>query len=161
MSRSYLRNCLFLILAGFIAAGCNQAPSVPQFDPQIGGLTLVELLEGEEAIKQINNLHGKSINVVRGFIAHYEGDHQKAVVWVSEAESDALAQDQVEVMIDKMKNTPGSPFRNYRILERQGRQVMAFDGMRQVHYVFREGPWVYWISADDTRIDTVFEHVKK
>ena len=161
MTRSYLKNCLFWILVGFLAVGCKQAPSVPQFDPQIGGLTLVELLEGEEAIKQINKLHGKSIKVVRGFIAHYEGDHQKAALWVSEAESDALAQDQIGVMIDKMKSNPRSPFSNYRTLERQGHQVMAFDGMRQVHYVFREGPWVYWISADDTGIDTVFEHFKK
>jgi hypothetical protein len=160
MIRSYLRNYLFLILAGFLALGCKQAASVPLFDSQIGSLTLVKLFEGEEAIKEINKLHGKSIKVVRGFVAHYEGDHQKAAVWVSEAESEALAKDQVEMMIDKMKSNTRAPFRNYRTLEKQGCQVMAFDGMRQVHYVFREGPWVYWISADDKSIETVFEHLK-
>jgi hypothetical protein len=147
------------ILLGFLLAGCNQSPSGLPFDPHIEGLKLVKLITGDDAIKAINQLHGMPINVVRGFIAHYEGVHDKAVIWVSEATSEKLAQRQIAVMIQKMKSSRRSPFSHYRTLDIKGLRVIAFDGMGQVHYVFRDNKWAYWISADAKRMDKIMKHV--
>ncbi len=120
----------------------------------------MKLITGDRALEAINRLHGMPIDVVRGFIAYYQGNGgEKATVWVSEASSEGLANKQIEVMIEKMKQSQRSPFRQYRILDLKGLRVIAFDGMGQVHRVFRQKRWVYWISADEGRIDDIVGHV--
>ncbi|MBN1842064.1 MAG: hypothetical protein JW883_07275 [Deltaproteobacteria bacterium] len=151
------------IVMGLLLAGCNQSQSVPPFDLDLEGLEQVRLVTGDEAINAINRLHGMPIDVVRGFIAYYEGLHlhDKATIWLSETTSEDLAQRQIEVMIDRMKNSTRSPFSHYRVLDANGASVIGFDGMGQVHYVFRDNKWVYWISADASRIDKILDHVMK
>ena len=155
------RKYLILIILCIIWVGCNQSKNEIEFDPSIDDLKLVKLLEGQDAIAAINKLHGTPLNVVRGYIAHYEGVNDKATIWVSEASSQELAQEQIEVMISKMKNNRRSPFSHYRNLEARGLAVIAFNGLGQVHYVFRDNKWVYWISADSKRIDKILEHINK
>jgi hypothetical protein len=159
--RHYRRNLLCWLLIAILALGCTRAPFVPRFDPQIDNLKLVKLIEGEEAIEEINRLHGTTIQVLRGFIAHYENARKKAVIWVSEAESEDMAQEQIEVMLRKMKGSPRSPFGHYRDLDRNGLPVIAFEGLRQVHYVFRIGEWVFWMDADAEYIDSILDHLQK
>ena len=149
------------ILLAFLLAGCNRTPSGPPFDPHIEGFELVKLITGDDAIKAINQLHGRPINVLRGFIAQYKGTHDKATIWVSEASSQALAQKQISVMIEKMKNSARSPFSHYRTFQINGIRVIAFDGMGQVHYVFRDKAWAYWITGDAKRVDKIFRHVQR
>jgi len=131
------------------------------FDDHIQGLNLVNLITGDRALGAINRLHGMPIDVVRGFIAHYEGNGgDKATIWLSEAASEALADKQIEVMLEKMKQSRRSPFSNYRALDVEGLMVVTFDGMGQVHRVFRQKRWVYWISADQGRIDGIVAHIR-
>ena len=147
------------VVVSLLLLACGQGePSLP-FDPHVNGLKLVKLIRGEDAIKAINQLHGMTINVVRGFIAHYTDGYDKATIWASEATSEDLAKRQVEVMIDKMKKSIRSPFSHYRILDVNGMRVIAFDGMGQVHYVFEHKKWVYWISADAGRMEMLLKHV--
>jgi hypothetical protein len=161
MLPTHLRNCLLCLLTALLCAGCGQAPHFPQFDAEIDGLKRLELVEGEEALKEINQLHGKTIQAKRGFIARYENGHEKATIWVSEAASQDAARDQVSVMLDKMKSNPRSPFLNYRTLDGQESPVVAFDGLGQTHYIFREGNWVYWIGTDEKHIGGLLEHLRQ
>jgi hypothetical protein len=127
----------------------------------MAGLKLARWIEGDDAIKAINKLHGMPIDVERGFIAHYEGTYDKATVWVSEASTEDLAKRQIAVMMRKMQDNTKSPFGHYRTLNIKGLEVSAFDGMGQVHYVFRDKQWVYWASADERRIDEILRHIRK
>ncbi len=147
------------ILIALLLAGCNEPSSDPSFDSHIQDLELVKLITGDEAIEAINKLHGMHIDVAGGLIAHYEGMNDKATIWVSEASSQDLAEEQVVVMIQKMKSNARSPFSHYRSMNKKGFRVIAFDGMGQVHYVFRDNKWVYWISANAKQIDIVLQHV--
>lgn len=149
-----------LFVIGLLLAGCNEVSRpVEPFDPHIEGLELVEWITGDDAMKAINKLHGMPIDVVTGFIAQYKGPHEKATIWVSEAASQELAEEQIMIMIQKMKDSRRSPFSHYRDLYVRGLKVVAFDGMGQTHYVFRDNKWVYWISADAKRIDNILQHV--
>lgn len=148
-----------LLLFGLLIAGCEEPTSGPPFDPQIEGLKLVKWITGDDAIKAINKLHGMSVDVVSGFIAHYEGANGKATIWVSEASSEEFAGNQIAIMMHKMKSNRRSPFSHYRTLDIKGFRVIAFDGMGQVHYVFRDKKWVYWISADAKRTNQVLQHI--
>jgi hypothetical protein len=124
-------------------------------------MELVQWITGPEAVNAINKLHGMPIDVVRGFIAHYEGTHDKATIWVSEASSQALAKKQFSVMIQKMKSNRRSPFSQFRDLYTGSRRVVAFDGIGQTHYVFVDDKWVYWVSANAKRIDKILQHICK
>ncbi len=159
--RNRMLNYRLWILLAFFLAACSWSPSGPPLDPYIEDLKLTKLVTGDEAIKAIDKLHGRPINVVRGFIAHYEGVHDKATIWVSEPTSQELAQKQLAVMLHKMKSNRRLPFRNYRVLDTQGIRVIAFDGTEQIHYIFRDNKWVYWISADTNRIDKILRHILK
>ena len=140
---------------------CGGTPSsVLPFDPHIEGLQQVGCLSGAAAIDAINKLHGMPIDVVQGFVVHYKGARDKAAIWVSEAQTDTLATQQIDVMITKKRRNHRSPFSRYRELQTQGGvRVVAFEGLGQVHYVFGDGKWVYWISADAGRIDHILNHV--
>jgi hypothetical protein len=153
--------CLVWMLACFLLSACHPSePSLP-FDSHLRGLKLVKLISGGPAVEAINQLHGMPIDIVRGFVAYYQGNGgDKATLWVSEASSEELAEKQIEVMIHKMKQSRRSPFRDYHVLDVKGVRVVAFDGMGQVHRVFREKRWVYWISADAGRIDGIVAHIR-
>ena len=149
------------ILLALLFPGCNDSTAGLPFDPHIEGLELVNSVTGADAMKAINKLHGMPINVVRGFVANYKGTHDKATVWVSEASSQKLAKQQITLMFHKMKNNRRLPFSDYRTLNTNGVRVIAFDGMGQVHYVFRDSKWLYWISADRERIDSILKHLQR
>ncbi len=156
-----LRTYKILFLACLLLLACRESKSTLPFDPLIEDMTLVRLVNGDEATMAINRLHGMPIQMERGFIAHYAGVHDKATIWVSEAASEDLADEQIRIMIDKMKGNRRSPFSGYRMLQADGMEVIAFNGMGQVHYVFREEAWVYWVSGDRGRIDKLLEHIQR
>jgi hypothetical protein len=158
---SYLRSARILFVLSLLLVGCNAVsrPAEP-FDPHIKGLELVDWISGDEAIKAVNQLHGMPIDVVAAFIGKYKGPQERATIWVSEATSEELAREQIAVMIQKMKDNKRSPFSHYRDLNVRGWKVIAFDGMGQTYYVFRDNTWVYWISANAERIDEILRHVQ-
>lgn len=149
------------ILVCLLSPGCHEPASGPTFDPHIEDLKLVRLTTGHDALQAIDKLHGMPIDALRGFIAHYEKANDKTTIWVSEASSGELAKEQIAVMIRKMKENRRSPFSRYRTLNTGNLRIIVFDGLGQVHYVFREDSWVYWISADAHNIDTVLRHVRR
>lgn len=149
------------ILLCLLLSGCKEPPSGPPFDPNIEGLNLVKWVEGDDAIKAINKLHGMPVDIVKGFIADYQSTGGKVTIWVSEALSRELAKKQMATMIHKMKSSTRSPFGHYRTLHKKDFSVISFDGMGQVHYVFKDNKWVYWISADKMQIEKILQHVGK
>lgn len=155
------RRGVLVIVIIFLFGYCNQIAYGFNFDSTIQNLKLVKLITGDDAIEDVNRLHGTQINVVSAYIAYYEGEKDKATIWVSEASSQKHAQSQLDVMIQKMKNNPRSPFNHYRNLERKGFSIIAFDGIGQVHYVFRDNKWVFWISANTYQMKVIFDHIVK
>jgi hypothetical protein len=150
------------IFIGWMLMGQAHGEQRPPLDAHIDGLERVRLLAGTDARHAINKLHGMSIDMARGFVAFYQSrTGHKATVWVSEGPSEALAAKQIDIMLDKMKGNDRSPFKKYRTIEAQGAEVIGFDGLGQVHYVFRVGKWVYWISADEKQADLLLRHITK
>jgi hypothetical protein len=150
-----------LALTVWFLAGQAHANDLPSLSPRIAGLERARLLSGEEAVCAINRSHGIPIDMKRGFVAFYEAPGEKATIWVSEALAEELGVKQIDIMIAKMKGNHRSPFSRYRTVVARNTEVIGFDGLGQVHYVFRIGKWVYWISADEKRIDELLDHVIK
>ena len=115
------------------------------FPNKIHGFRLVKLIKGKEALQEINKLHGRKIQAVKGAIAVYIKEGRRAVVWVSQAPSDKVAFRQVEVMMEKMKKA--SPFYEFTMDRIGCLLVYSFLGLGQEHYLFSQDDAVYWISA--------------
>ena len=151
--------CLIGLLFILAALTQSRANAAPPFDPEIEGMRLMKLVSGTEALRAINTLHGTAIPMKEGFIAHYLGGQGKATVWVSEAPSEPLGKEQIDVMIEKMKQNKRSPFRQYHQTVENNVTVIRFHGMGQIHCVFQIGAWVYWTSAGDKDTEMLLAHL--
>lgn len=152
-----LKKRIILVFISFFIMGCSQSFS-PVFEEEVGGLKLVRLVTGEDAMYAINKLHGKKINVAKGMIAFYKGGNEKADIWVSQSFSTDDAIQQTEIMIEKMRGK-GSPFSGYKEIERDGVKIYSFKGMGQEYYIFRIKKDVYWISANSSIIDELYKSI--
>ena len=153
-----MRKCIIFILFSFFLLGCNQSPS-PVFQEEIRGLKLVQLITSKDALNAINELHGKKINVASGMVAFYQGEGEKATVWVSESFSTDDAKQQTEIMIEKMRSSKRSPFSDYKEIGLDGVKIYSFKGMGQEHYIFRISKSVYWITANSGAIDDLCKSI--
>ena len=153
-----MRRGIVFILFSFFLLGCNQSSS-PVFQEEIRGLKLVRLITGKDALLAINKLHGKKINVARGMIAFYQGEGEKAIVWISESACTDDAMQQTESMIERMTASKRSPFSDYKEIELNGVKIYSFKGMGQKHYIFRISKDIYWISANPGTIDELCKSI--
>ena len=114
---------------------------------ELAGLTLAHSQQGAEARAQIERLHGKSIPIRDGFVAHYGTQPPVAMLYVSQAQDEGVARQQVEQMTMRIQASNG-PFTHLRESSRFGMTVYSTLGQGQVHYYFRRGATVVWVAAD-------------
>ncbi|HSC71864.1 MAG TPA: hypothetical protein VLH58_10950, partial [Candidatus Methylomirabilis sp.] len=84
---------MLLLLAGPGIA--TSALVVPQ---DLAGLALAHSQQGGDARAEIERLHGKSIPITDGFVAHYGTQPPVAMLYVSRAGSEKQARQQMEQM---------------------------------------------------------------
>ncbi len=116
---------------------------------ELAGLPLAHSQQGPEARAAIEQLHGKSIPIADGFVAHYGTDSPMAMLYVSRAQDEKVARQQVEQMTARIRASNG-PFHHLRESVRFGLTVYSTLGEGQVHYYFRRGAMVVWVAADPT-----------
>jgi len=133
-----------LLLVGLVVPA--SALVVPQ---ELAGLPLAHSQQGAEARAEIERLHGKGIPITDGYVAHYGNQSPAAMLYVSQARDEKVAQRQVEQMTTRIRASNG-PFTNLRESVRFGMTVYSTLGQGQVHYYFRRGAVVVWVAADPT-----------
>jgi hypothetical protein len=133
---------LFLLASG-IAAGALEVPQ------DLAGLPLAHSQQGREARAEIERLHGKSIPITDGYVAHYGTQPPVAMLYVSQARGEEVARRQVEQMTSRIRASNG-PFHHLRESTRFGMTVYSTLGQGQVHYYFQRGATVVWVAADPT-----------
>jgi hypothetical protein len=114
---------------------------------ELAGLALVHSQQGAEARVEIERLHGKSIPIRDGFVAHYGTQPPMAMLYVSRARDEGVARQQVEAMTRRIRASNG-PFTHLRESTRFGMTVYSTLGQGQVHYYFRRGVTLVWVAAD-------------
>ena len=147
-----------LLCIGFIYApfGCAYKQIFPK---NLCNLQLIKLVQGEQAINEVNKLHGKKIPVKNAWIGNYRGeDSNNAMIWISESFNTKEATEQTEVMMKKIEANPKSPFHNLQVKHNLNRKIYTFSGMQQYHAVFRNGKKVFWISASRGIFKEILEY---
>lgn len=133
-----------LLLFGWVVSA--SALDVPL---ELVGLPLAHSQQGAEARGEIERLHGKSIPITDGFVAHYGTQPPVAMLYVSQAKDEKVARQQVERMTARIRASDG-PFHHLRESTRFRLTVYSTLGQGQVHYYFRRGSMVVWVAADPT-----------
>ncbi len=133
---------VLLLLSTRVANGVEVEP--PE---SLGGLRLVHVLRGEEALQAIDHLHGKELGGQGGYVAHYETSGAVAMLYVSKASSVEQAARQVQRMTERIGQGT-TPFYHLKSSEREGTTVYSALGQGQIHYFFQEGLTVIWLAAD-------------
>ena len=133
-------------------AGCGEdKPLSTLFPEQVGEMRLAQVITGEEAMRAVAQLHGKTLDVDDAAVATYAlPDQGEAVVWVSSHANAAQAREQSAVMIEKMLHPLGgaeTPFHDPEQFRTGGSDIYSFQGMGVTHLVFYRENRVYWIAA--------------
>lgn len=125
----------------------TSSSGAPQY---VGSLKLARLIEGEEALSQINRLHGTSIGLKKAFIAEYQpaygGEH--LMVWAGEASSEAAAEELIRLMVEGIKRG-GAGFANPREVQMAGHTHWQADGDGGGFFFYRSrepGDRVVWLT---------------
>jgi hypothetical protein len=143
MRRGMQRMGLALVLLAALTVSAS-ALEVPR---ELAGLPLAHSQQGVEARGEIERLHGKSIPMKDGYVAHYGTQPPTAMLYVSQAREEKVARQQVEQMTARIQGSNG-PFTHLRESTRFGMTVYSTLGQGQVHYYFRRGATVVWVAAD-------------
>jgi len=138
---------IFPLLALLLAA-CAAPPPIPS---ALGGLPRTHTLQGGDALREINRLHGKSIPSRDGFVAHYERDGAVAMLYVSRAYLGPIARWQLSRMVAGIRrgasNAEGR-FTHLKAREQDGLALYSALGLGQIHYFYRSEATIVWLAAD-------------
>ena len=132
---------LALLLAGYGGAVRAEPPK------SLGELELLHALQGKEALREINRLHGKEIGGNNGYVAHYEKDGAVAMLYLAQASTAAQAARQLKQMSNRIERGD-SPFYHLKT-SRQG-EITLYSalGQGQIHYFYQRDASVLWLAVD-------------
>ncbi len=122
----------------------GQSPQIELRVPgALAGTSLVGSLRGAAALREVNRLHGRSIDASDAVVARYANG---AMLWISVSRSPLGASSLLWRMNRGMANGT-RVFSTPRPETMRGRAVFATEGMGQKHYYYQSGRYVLWLSA--------------
>lgn len=144
MSLIKLLSAGLLVLFIFFC-GCKSQTeiSVPE---KIVELNITKVISGEEASKNIDNMHGLDVTPEQNIIAEY-GDDPKDLLYISEYSTEELATKSFKSMITKMLESSEGPFTHIRPLPDYENDVYISIGMGAIHYIFRSTNYILWLQT--------------
>lgn len=156
-SRTASTTCLALVLLLTLATAppqtrANQELSpgaaVPAFIPRtIAGMTLTELMDGDQAAAVIDRMHRGTVATQANFIATYQGPPGSATYYVS------LYDDPRQPVADReeMAEIMAKESHGFSHLMRRTKNDIVFYmalGQGQAHYFFARGRELVWLAVD-------------
>ncbi|MBI2832461.1 MAG: hypothetical protein HYX79_09410 [Chloroflexi bacterium] len=128
---------------------------------RLGDLKLVHEVKGDEALSEVNKLHGTEIKLVSAAIEHYANDNEssRAIVYVGTAGNTGAAQQLTAMMTDAIKKGR-TPFSNVRRAALPEHEVFQVDGPGGMHFYYSsmQVPGsVVWITVEAKNALSILE----
>jgi hypothetical protein len=120
---------------------------VQELPKAISHLHLIEEVNGEEARKQVDELHRKEVAPADNIIGKYQSMDGNAVLYLSAYSNPKEADEQFEKMVIRIRDDNGV-FTHFRETNVEGVRVILCLGMGQAHYFFVSGGNLYWFTVD-------------
>ncbi|OIJ12949.1 hypothetical protein BKP35_10315 [Anaerobacillus arseniciselenatis] len=155
MSKNIQVVAVIVVLVGILIVGLALSPASSTNDDliesggyiikeNIAGFQLTEKITGEEALAQINHLHGQSIDIDAGYILHYETDNEMAIIWISKS----TVQEDAERLFHEMNDIMGGSqmYSNHTEVDVNGEKIQYVFGMNMDNYYYFVEDRVIWIA---------------
>ena len=130
---------------GFILS-FNANPDHPQLPNKIAELPISNLTTGQQALYEINQLHGKSFPLVTGSVGTY-GLENQVIIWVAAAADESKASEILKSMHDRIAEGK-SPFLPTDDIPYGNRTVYILEGLGQKHFYFRSRELIVWTAVN-------------
>jgi len=134
---------MFIIFIQDLGCYQNEEISVPEM---IHEKKLTKLISGDEALKEIDKLHGLTVAPAKNIIAEYGGD-PKDLLYVSWYKEEDQARDAFISMISKMMKSEKGPFSHVRALPDYEEKVFMSIGMGAIHYIYYSSHYILWLQT--------------
>jgi hypothetical protein len=168
MAKTRIRLFAFgLITAGFLvvvlgivvyfSSGTGKNPDTPLIPHELVALPLARLNTGQEALFEINQLHGRTFPLTAGAVGRY-GMEDEATIWVAETADEAAAKEILLAMRDRISEG-NSPFTPTSELQTGNRNIYMLDGLGQKHFYFQSRNLIVWAAADTPLYERVVAQV--
>ena len=154
-----------------VSFGVNVLPKKYAGVPEkLGDMKVGSVIEGPEAMAQVNRLHGTNIELVSALIVEYSHDFnpyhkndEQVTVWVGKTKSDELALELVGRMFDGISNGGSSGFSNPQKLSVDGHEVFQIDGPGGTHFFYpaADPPRVVWLTIQSRDASTLLQEALK
>ena len=154
MSKNIQVIAVIVVLVGILIVGLALSPADNDGESSesdgyiikenIAGFQLTEKITGEEALAQINHLHGQSIDIEAGYILHYETESEIAIVWISKSK----VKEDAERLFHEMNDIMGGSqmYSNHTEIEVNGEKIQYVFGMNMDNYYYFVEDRVIWIA---------------
>lgn len=147
-----------------VASGLWSAASQQETTPapgQLAGYYLDQVMSGQEAIAEIDALHGEDIPVVEAWVAHYQGN---GTVWAARATDTEQAIQLLDRMVRGIQQGT-SPFSGLAQKRFKGLSVYTVTDGRQTHFFYQQGDRVVWLAtprgAEDAFLSAALEKISQ
>jgi hypothetical protein len=142
------KNIFALILVGFLIFNSCSTGDISKYLPQkLGELNLAKVIQNKKAAVIINKMHGKKLDDCKNYIAIYENNHSKNILYVSIYENAEKAETNIKNMAIKMAKGSSvfSPLTHTKI-----RDNVYFEtaGMGLKHYFYRTDNILIWWQVE-------------
>jgi hypothetical protein len=156
--KSYL---ILLLISCIVLVRCgNRDDSNTHFPKALGGLSLSEIVQDEEAAKIINKMHGKKLGVQNNFVVHYGSRFLKNTLYVSVYESAEKAK--TDLMTMAMKMAKGSSVFAPLTYSGMGDTVhFQTEGMGHKHYFYRIDNILIWWQVEPDKAEAAYDDLLK
>lgn len=134
-------------------------PNGENWPHQLAGLELDHLVQGDEALQQISQLHGTTIGVEEGFIAMY-GNNGEVTLWVSRSSNAEEAHHLFEAMDSKIQRG-NQMFTGHQLVEIDNRQYHRVQGAGMDNYYYASGKAVYWVGLKSVDANNVLREIQR
>lgn len=147
------------------------APQKPGGPPnKLSQMKLASVVEGQQALAQVYQLHGVNLGLASAYIAEYShtfnpyhANDERATVWVGKADSSGTA----AALLERMRSgiaKGGSPFSSPEKLTVDGQEIFRTEGMGDTHF-FYQSPLkqeeVVWLTIKSVNPVVILEEALK
>jgi hypothetical protein len=136
-------------------------PALHNLPNEYAGLKQVALADGDDGLKAIDKLHGKSIKVTHGYKVTYAGDGEEVTVWGAGTDSEKDAKTLLMDMVNKMNVSTNMPFTKPVAFPYGDYTLYYSEGMGAKHYYYAKGKLVFWIELKTPREAELMEKILK
>lgn len=155
---------LVIVIGAWAALKGSVQEPVLAAPSHIGDMKRTSVVTGEEAMRQVQEMHQGHIRLTDGYIAEYQNGAEKMTLWVALAEKESDASKVLADMAGAISKG-GTPFSIPVKKMVSGREMFFATGAGGSNYFFSAGHNVVWVllagsSAPEKRVNDVLDSVK-